>query len=306
MTLRVLTIILILIAGGRVARAADPAPPEAQAEALMRQGVELRRSGQKVEALDLFRKAQAIAPSAQALAQIGSVEFALRRWVDAETHLEQSLATRGSPWIENPKNRDMLERTLADARRQIGQLDLRGTSGAQVSVDGQPVRALPLSAPVHVAAGRVRVTATAPGHAPFDKTIEVAGGQQSIIAVDLVPLPAVPATPAPAVVSAVPSTGEQSRGQAWRKWTGGSLFVVGLAAVGAGIAWVAVDGHTNCSAPPGGWCDSVYNTKTQGWIAIGAGAVAVGAGATLFLWKGRESTTAVGIAPGSLTLRTAF
>jgi hypothetical protein len=93
---------------------------------------------------------------------------------------------------------------------------------------------------------------------------------------------------------------------AWRRWTGGALFVAGLAAVGTGIVWVALDGHTNCSPPAGGFCEQVYETKTLGWISIGAGAVAAGAGATLFLWKGKETTAAVAIGPGVLGFQGQF
>ena len=92
---------------------------------------------------------------------------------------------------------------------------------------------------------------------------------------------------------------------AWRRWTGGSLFVAGVAVVGTGIAWVALDGRTSCTAPAGGVCQQVYDTKTQGWVAIAAGAVAAGTGATLFLWKRGEGTR-VAIGPGVLSLSGRF
>ena len=70
--------------------------------------------------------------------------------------------------------------------------------------------------------------------------------------------------------------------------------------MGTGIAWVVVDGRTTCTAPAGGVCELVYNTKTQGWVSIAAGAVAAGAGATLFLWKGKEASGVVAIGPGMM------
>jgi hypothetical protein len=83
-------------------------------------------------------------------------------------------------------------------------------------------------------------------------------------------------------------------------------MLTGLAAVGTGIAWVAIDGRTNCSPSPGGVCELVYDTKTLGWISIAAGAVAAGTGATLLLWKGKEATASAVVAPGMVSLRGRF
>lgn len=295
--------LVIVLAG--VARAETPIP-EAEADDLMRQGLELRRQGQNAKALELLQRAQTLAPSAKALAQVGFAEFALQRWVDAETHLAQALSMTDSPWIETQRNHDMLEKTLADTRRHIGRVELRGTSGAQISIDGKAVGILPISAPVHVAAGVVRIAATAAGRQAFEKSLAVVGGEEATLSIDLVP------TVAPSPLPSTASSGLQLQGSGeatapvWRRWTGGALFVAGLAAIGTGIAWVVVDGRTTCNAPAGGVCELVYNTKTQGWISIAAGAVAAGAGATLFLWKGKETSGGVAIGPGMMAVQGRF
>lgn len=302
--MRNLAVIGILIALASAARAADAPTPEAQAEELMRQGLELRRQGQNGPALELLERAQALAPSARALAQVGSAEFALQRWVDAETHLEQALSMR-SPWIETPRNRDMLEKTLADTRRHIGRIELRGTVGAQVSVDGKAVGVLPLSATVHVPAGQVHIAATAAAHQEFEKTVTVAAGEEATVSIELLPsLPAAPLPPPAPVVQI--QRADESTVPGWRRWTGGGLFVAGLAAVGTGIAWVIIDGRPTCTAPAGAVCELSYNTKTQGWVSIAAGAVAAGAGATLFFWKGKERSTGVAVGPGTMALQVRF
>jgi hypothetical protein len=256
--------------------------------------------------LELLRKAQALEPSSRTLAQLGSVEFALQRWVEAELHLQQALASQDSAWIANPRNREMLERTLVDVRRHVAKIDLRGTPGAEVSIDGKAAGTLPMNEPVHVAAGMVRITAVAPGRQSFEKVLNVAGGQETTVPVDLAPLAPAPANPAVAAPLLAQRRSEEPAVPAWRRWTGGALAIAGLAAVGAGVAWVAVDGHTNCNPPPGGVCELVYDTKTQGWISIAAGAVAAGAGATLFFWKGKEAAATVAITPGILTLHGRF
>jgi hypothetical protein len=230
----------------------------------------------------------------------------MHHWVDAETHLEQALAKHDSPWIENPKNRDMLEKTLAEARKQVSYVDVRGIAGAEVSIDGHRIGVLPLASPIHVAAGSVRLSVVAPGRKPFEKVLTLAGAEGATVTVELDPLPPPPAVPPTAAAQVVAPVAEARPGAPARRWAGGALVVAGLAAVGTGIGWVAIDGHTNCNPPPGGRCDQVYDTKTQGWIAIVGGAVAIAGGATLFLWKGGEHTTSVAVGPGSLVLRGSF
>src|SRR5215831_4316633 len=85
------------------ARSASAAPPSA-ADTLIEQGVALRTKRQLTEALDLFRQAHALAPSAKTLAQMGLTEANLKRWVDAETHLDAALNAHDTPWIEAAKN----------------------------------------------------------------------------------------------------------------------------------------------------------------------------------------------------------
>src|SRR5947209_3601580 len=72
---------------------------EAAADAAIRRGVDLRKQGRDMDALEEFRKAYAAARSPRALAQIALAEQALGRWVDAESDLDQALASKSDPWI---------------------------------------------------------------------------------------------------------------------------------------------------------------------------------------------------------------
>jgi hypothetical protein len=285
-----------------LAYAADS--PTAQADALITAGFKLRLQGKNTEALDLFLKAHAIAPSAKTLAQIGSLEVALRRWVEAESHLDQGLARHDSPWIEVPKNRELIERTLVEARQQIGRVQVRGTAGASVTIGGHPVGTLPLAAPVHVAAGSVHVEVAETGFRPAQRDLAVQGGTEQTVDFALVPMATPPAQPA--TVNLAQSSPTESRRPAWRTWTGGGLMVAGLASVGVGIGWLVVDGRPMCDAPSGGVCKYLYDTKTQGWVAIGLGAAVVAGGATVLLWPSRRERVGVAIAPGSVALTGQF
>src|SRR5688572_12982716 len=85
--------------------------PEAQAEALIRQGVELRQMGKDEDAYPFFQKAYEVAPAARTAAQLGLVEMQLRRWISAERHLSDGLASPRDPWVS--RHRAELETSLA-------------------------------------------------------------------------------------------------------------------------------------------------------------------------------------------------
>jgi hypothetical protein len=80
---------------------------------------------------------------------------------------------------------------------------------------------------------------------------------------------------------------------------------VSAAAIASGIVWLAVDGDPSCSAPSGTVCKHVYDTKTQGWIAI-SGGVAAAAGGGLLLWQSRDRQATVGLGPASFTIAAQF
>ena len=58
----------------------------------------------------MFERAHAVAPSARTVGQMGLVETALQRWVDAESHLLASLSSADDAWVK--KNRGFLEQAL--------------------------------------------------------------------------------------------------------------------------------------------------------------------------------------------------
>src|SRR5436190_8859003 len=78
-----------------------PAIAQAQTDdpdALIQQGLDLRREHRDDEALAVFRRSHELRPSARALAQIALAEQATGRWVDAREHLTEALAM-DDPWI---------------------------------------------------------------------------------------------------------------------------------------------------------------------------------------------------------------
>jgi hypothetical protein len=288
----VLVAFTLAIVGG----AAWAAPPADPAEALIEQGVKLRVEGKHAEALELFTRAHSLSPSARTLAQIGLAEGSLRRWLDAEGHLVAALDAHDTPWIENRRNREALEQALVSVRRHIGGVTVLGPEGAEVSVDGKVAGRLPLAAPLRLAEGEARIDGTAAGRKPATASVTVVGGETSTVILELPPEYKVPILDADLPAEAV--TRSPSR---WKTWTGASLLGVSAAALATGIVWLAIDGRPSCDPPAGGTCYWVRDTKTQGWIAIGAG-VAAGVGGGLLIWKARAGESHMSVGLGTMTL----
>jgi tetratricopeptide (TPR) repeat protein len=88
-----------------------------QADALVSQGVALRRAGDDEGALVLFTRAYELDPDARILAQRALAEQALARFVEAEEHLAEALEDDDHPWIE--LHRVSLEESLATIRASL-------------------------------------------------------------------------------------------------------------------------------------------------------------------------------------------
>jgi len=278
---------------------------------LIQQGLDLRRDGNAEEALKLFQRAHAIAPSPRTFGQMGLVETSLKLWVDADMHLSVSLTNPDDTWVL--KNRAILEQARATSKQHIGELIVSGPAGTEVFVGGKSVGTLPAVPPVHLSEGTVSVSATAPGFKPFDQTIIVSPGIRTPMAIVLSPIALNP----PATVASSPPTAVASLSNAvppraatrskWHTWAGTSLTVAGAGVLTWGVVWIAIDNHDACGSTPSATCGTAYNTKTPGWILAGAGAAAIAGGAAVFFTgRGTASNVALGIGPTSFTLRARF
>jgi tetratricopeptide (TPR) repeat protein len=177
--LRVLALVLFASALAPSAHAQD-------ADALIDEGIALREAGRDTEALARFEEAHALAPGPQSLAQIALAEQALGRFVEAEEHLREALASDTDRFIR--RNRALLEGALEELAGHIGELSLTGgVAGARVRVEGIDRGTLPLPAPLRLDAGTVRVEVDADGFAPFDGSVVVRGGQSTTLPISLEP-----------------------------------------------------------------------------------------------------------------------
>jgi hypothetical protein len=312
---RALVFLLLVVDAGR-AMAATPAAV-AEAETLIARGLELRREGKPEEALGFFERAHAVAPSPRTLGQMGLVETALQRWVEAEQHLLSSLSSVDDGWVK--KNRELLEKALAVTKEHIGELMVTGPAGTEVAVDGRPAGKLPEVRPLRVAAGTLRVTANGSGFKEFSKSVTVQPGARTSLAIVLDPIEArsavalsrpVPIAAAGSAPSPHPALAMEPQppaaGSGWRTWTGVGLVSAGAGLLAWGALWIAIDGQDVCGTTTARGC--VYDTETTGWIIAGAGAVAAIAGTSLLLMgrSSRDRNVALDFAPGAFFLRGRF
>jgi hypothetical protein len=292
---------LLALMCGR-ARAADQS-----ADDLIARGLELRRASKPVDALEMFQRAHALSPSPRTLGQMGLVETSLEHWMDADAHLAATLSTPEDPWVK--KNRAFLDQALGVCRGHIGELAVTGPDGTDVAVDGKHVGTLPAMEPVRLVEGNVVVTANSNGFKDFSKTVAIAGGSKTSLAIVLDPMERRPAvalsapTPLPAAPGAASVAVDERRPSRARPVIGTGLIAAGAALLTWGVVWIAIDGNDVCSTG-GPACLTVRDTKTGGWILTAAGAAAA-AGGTVLLLTGRHregSSVAIGVTPTSLSL----
>jgi tetratricopeptide (TPR) repeat protein len=75
------------------------AQSNAEADAAISKGVELRRQNKDEEALAQFQRAYKISATPRAKAQMGLAEQAIGRWADAERDLDEAMTQASDPWI---------------------------------------------------------------------------------------------------------------------------------------------------------------------------------------------------------------
>lgn len=193
--------------------AAPKVVANAESEALVRQGLELRRQGKDQEALDHFNKAYASEKTARTLAQIGLAEQALGRWVEAESHVTSALAATAEPWIR--KNRAVLTTALRAIQRHVGSLEVIGPVGAEVRVNDHTVGELPFSRPVRLPIGVAHIEVRKPGYLSTSRPVSITAG---ILTRESVSLPGAPpiaqSTAAPSSPSTTPSKPSAATGGA--------------------------------------------------------------------------------------------
>jgi hypothetical protein len=151
---------------------------------LMDEGLVLRRQNQNEEAARLFLKAYQLTKSPRAVAHLGTTEYALQHFLEAEVHLAEALRTRNDPWIE--ERRSKIKQTLDWTRAKLGWLTVAGRpAGAEVEIGGRTIGRLPLREPIRLEAGEIYVRVSADGYESYRRSVMVPTEQTTNVVVEL-------------------------------------------------------------------------------------------------------------------------
>ncbi|HEX4509701.1 MAG TPA: hypothetical protein VH328_06475, partial [Burkholderiaceae bacterium] len=159
--------VLVALAGGwaGTARAEDD-------EALIRQGIEQRRQGHDLQALELFQRAVAIKKTPRGVAQMALAEQAVGPWVKAEDHMKAAFALPPDPWMTS--HRKTLDSALGVIEEHLGTLEIWGEpAGAEVRAQEQAIGKLPDTAAVRVPVGPLTVWVRASGYTPWSRVFDI-------------------------------------------------------------------------------------------------------------------------------------
>jgi hypothetical protein len=299
-------------------------------DAIIKRALELRKQGNDRVALEELQRAYSISHSPRAAAQLGFAEQALGMWPQAEEHVQEAVSARTDRWIR--KNRATLEASLATIRAHVGRVHVDGGEvGAQVTVNGRSVGALPLRDAIAVSAGPVDIEVRAAGYLPALKTVNVAAGESARVPFTLQPLsrgaappparppvalaPVTPPPPPGPTLAAPPAPEETARDAGrGRRIAGVSLIAGGVAVIGAGVAASVVAKNKFDAIRSDAAADRPYDEANGNWktyetaatiaYVIGGGALAGG----LALYVAGRSSAESGRPPAvqSVSLRPTY
>ena len=154
---------------------AAPTTEVDKGKAHFKTGVALFREQNFKGSLAEFEEAYRLNPTAKSLTNVALCQQKLFRYAKALSTLEQLLA-RHEAELDAP-GRAKVDQAMQDLRARIGTVTFElEPRGATVSVDGKPLTPEQLRQGLRLDVGEHRVEVQAPGHAPDQRTVRVAGG----------------------------------------------------------------------------------------------------------------------------------
>lgn len=216
------------------ARAEDASVAAHQASAHFQRGVTLYGEADYRAALVEFRRAYAIAPNAGVLYNVGETQYQLQDYAGALTTFERYVAESGP----GDGHRAEVEGNLDVLRTRVGHVAVSTVpTGADLSVDDQPMGRTPVDHALLVSIGHHRVVATIAGRPAVTRYVDVAAGDSLAVTLTL-PAPEPPPTSAPRALPNVPALDEappSHAGSTWRAVGWGSSILMAGGAVTFGI-----------------------------------------------------------------------
>jgi tetratricopeptide (TPR) repeat protein len=194
--------------GGRFALAAEGDPKGAAREHFQK-GLAAFADQRFAEAAEEFDEAYRLSPAFKLLYNIGLVDVALGRSVDAVDAFDRYLK-QGASAIPADRRREVSEEIEKQLAR-IGTVSIRTfPEGAEIRIDGALIGRTPLPKSVRVNAGRHTVEAILAGHSTQTREIAISGKAENAIEMTLeaiaAPAPIAPAIPVEPASPAPPAS----------------------------------------------------------------------------------------------------
>jgi hypothetical protein len=221
--------------------------PRPAVEALIQQGIELRRAGKDDEALQIFQEAERQSPqSVRVRVHLAATHQALGHWMEADTYLQGVLSEADDPYVR--RHRSTLEKAAEFVGHHIGSIEISGgPDGAEVRLDGRRLGEIPLAAAARVPVGSYQLEVSLSGHYDVRRPVVITDRGVVREAVQLVPIPPRASPSASAVrleTGARPPLDQHETGSPrWLSWT-----LTGLAtgaAVTTGVAFALRERHAS-------------------------------------------------------------
>lgn len=216
---------------GRASALPSAAAPPGYEAAIDQALAEFER-GEFSAAREEFLRAHKMFPNARTLRALGKVEYELRSYVDAETHLALSLASQVRPLTG--AQRVETEQLREHARRHVARYTfVTEPASAELTLDGS-VPPLDARRSVRLNEGEYQLEARADGFLPAQRSLMVEGGVDGSIVLALTP------APSEALIASGPAThpnAEAASGRSkWWLWSGLAVLVVAGAVTGTVLA----------------------------------------------------------------------
>lgn len=307
---------------------------KALAESLFDRGLELMKLGKDEEACQTLERSQAVEPGvgtmlylAECYEKLGRTASAWAMYREASSLAQEQgqteRAKKGATRAENLQA-SLSKLTLVPPRETI--------PGLLITRNGNVVPAVALGVPVPVDPGEQKLTAAAPGYAPWSTSVDLpANGARLVVDVpSLQPLPPAQVAPAPALVaqseptqaapvaaSSPPAAATHDTPRAtFHKPLAYVLGGVGVVTLGVGsyfgIRAISENGKAD-DACPNGRCtgegiehdEAARSAATAANVLMASGAALLAAGVVIYLVRPREDSVQVALStgPGSAQLK---
>ncbi len=158
-----------------------------KARARFFQGVEFYKEGSFEAALAEFKQAYRLSPSYRVLFNVGQTYFELHDYANSYLTLKEYVQRGGDDLPAT--RRAQVEELFAKLEKRIARIDITcNVDGADIRVDEISAGISPLPLPILVNAGPRRISAIKAGYPVTAQIVTVAGGEETTLTLEMVPI----------------------------------------------------------------------------------------------------------------------